>query len=62
MAENEIIADLGDIRVKLWDYDIPSPCCPEYVEHHNQIIELMKLVDEKMEKYRGKKITVESEE
>lgn len=59
MGENEVINDLGDIRSLLWDYDIPSATCPEYVEHHNQIQHLMKLVDEKMDKYRNKNIIVE---
>lgn len=59
MTENEILGDLGDIRSALWDIDIPSPTVPEYVEHHQQIQEMIALVDAKMAKYRGKKITVE---
>lgn len=59
MPENEILGDLGDIRSALWDIDIPSPTVPEYVEHHKQIQEMIAFVDEKMAKYRGKKITVE---
>ena len=58
MGENEIINDLGDIRMALWDADIPSPTVPEYIEHHEQIQELIKLVDEKMKKYRGKEIII----
>lgn len=61
MPENEILGDLGDIRCALWDCDIPSPSCPEYVEHHRDITKLIALVDEKMAKYRGKKVTVEED-
>lgn len=28
----------------LWDIDIPSPTVPEYVEHHEQITDVMSLV------------------
>lgn len=58
MGENEVLNDLGDIRVALWEVDIPSPTVPEYVEHHNQIQSLIALVDEKMAKYRGKEIVI----
>lgn len=58
MAENEVIADLGDIRAALWDIDIPSPTVPEYVEHHKQVQELIALVDEKMSKYRDKEVII----
>lgn len=58
MGENEIINDLGDIRYALWEVDIPSPTVPEYVEHHQQIQELIALVDEKMAKYRGKEVII----
>lgn len=58
MVENEVINDLGDIRVALWDVDIPHPTVPEYVEHHQQIQKLIALVDEKIEKYRGKEVIV----
>lgn len=70
MGENEVINDLGDIRVALLDIDIPSPLCdidilsptvPEYIEHHKQIQQIQQiiaLVDEKMAKYRGKEVTI----
>ena len=58
MGENEVLNDLGDIRVALWEVDIPSPTVPEYVEHHSQIQSLIALVDEKMAKYRGKEIII----
>ena len=58
MPENEILGDLGDIRSALWDIDIPSPTVPEYREHHEQIQQVIALVDEKMSKYRGKKVII----
>lgn len=58
MGENEVLNDLGDIRVALLEVDIPSATVPEYVEHHNQIQSLITLVDEKMAKYRGKEIII----
>ena len=48
----EILDDLWDIRETLWEADIPSPTVPEYVEHHEQIQSIMKLVEKKMEKYK----------
>ena len=58
MGENEVLNDLGDIRAALWDIDIPSPTVPEYREHHEQIQQMISLVDEKMAKYRGKEIII----
>ena len=58
MPENEVLEDLGDIMAALWDIDIPSPTVPEYREHHEQIQQMIALVDEKMTKYRGKKVTI----
>lgn len=39
---------LEDIRSEIWGYDIPSPTVPEYVEHHNQMQALLKLIDAKI--------------
>lgn len=58
MPENEILGDLGDIRCALLDIDIPSPTIPEYRDHHEQILQMIALVDEKMSKYRGKKVII----
>lgn len=58
MAENEIIGDLGDIRAALWDIDISSPTVLEYKEYHEQILQMIALVDEKMAKYRGKEVII----
>ena len=58
MPENEVLGDLGDIRAALWDIDIPSSTVPEQREHHAQIQQMIALVDEKMAKYRGKKVII----
>lgn len=34
----------------LWDVDIPSPTVPEYVEHHEEIQMLMKMVRREQKK------------
>lgn len=52
VTRGEIWDDLWDIREALWEADIPSPTVPEYVEHHEQIQSIMKLVEKKMEKYK----------
>lgn len=54
MSENLIIGILGDIRLAVWDRDIPSPTCPEYIEHHNDCVEIMNFISEKMDMFRGK--------
>lgn len=41
---------LRDIYMSLWDIDIPSPTVPEYVEHHEQVQELMQRTNEWIEK------------
>ena len=54
MSENLIISILGDIRSEVWDRDIPSSTCPEYIEHHNDCVEIMNFISEKMNMFRGK--------
>lgn len=54
MGENLIINILGDIRGVVWDRDISSPTCPEYIEHHNDCVEIMNFISEKMDMFRGK--------
>lgn len=39
-------AVLVDLHNKIWDVDIPSPTVPEYIEHHEQMQELMNTVRE----------------
>ena len=54
MGENFIINILGEIRREVWDRDIPSPTCPEYIEHHIDCVEIMELISQKMDLFRGK--------
>ena len=54
MAENLIIDILGEIYGQVWDRDIPSSTCPEYIEHHNDCVEIMNFISEKMDMFRGK--------
>lgn len=39
------INTLKIIKQRLWEIDIPSPVTPEYVEHHEQIKEMIEIVD-----------------
>ena len=41
-----IIQLINDLRESIWGYDIPSPTVPEYIEHHEQMQELLKQVDD----------------
>ena len=34
------------IKERAWEHDIPSPCCPEYRELHEDMQDIMKLCDE----------------
>ena len=42
---NVAIDALRAIKHGLWEIDIPSPTVPEYVEHHEQIKNMMEIVD-----------------
>lgn len=48
----QVITALQDINHALWEIDIPSPTVPEYIEHHEQIQRVMKLVGEKLDAIR----------
>ena len=37
------------IREEIWNYDIPSPTVPEYVEHHEQMQKLLKICDDALD-------------
>lgn len=54
MGENLIISILGEIRGFVWDRDIPSATCPEYIEHHRDCVEIMNFISAKMDMFRGK--------
>lgn len=50
----EILQDLNEIYGEIWGVDIPSPTVPEYIEHHNEMQMLMKIVAEKIGKWEAK--------
>lgn len=41
---------IKEIREMCWGYDIPSPCCPEYREHHEQMQKIIGLCDSWLKK------------
>ena len=56
MTTNECIGVLKAVRYKVWEYDIPSPTVPEYIEHHKACQDILKYIDgyiELIEKYDG---------
>ena len=44
IGTDEVINVLTDIYDKVWDYDIPSPTVPEYIEHHEQIQDILNYI------------------
>jgi hypothetical protein len=52
---NETLREKIEIlREMVWLEDIPSPCCPEYVEHHESITKILKYIDTELLKRRMK--------
>ena len=47
VSRQAAIEALDEIRHALWEIDIPSPTVPEYVEHHEQVQSVWKLLDKK---------------
>ena len=47
ISRQAVIDALDEIRHALWEIDIPSPTVPEYVEHHEQVQSVWKLLDKK---------------
>jgi len=45
ISRQTAIDALKAIRYGLWEIDIPSPTVPEYVEHHEQIKNMMEITD-----------------
>lgn len=45
ISRQAAIDALKAIRYGLWEIDIPSPTVPEYVEHHEQIKNMMEITD-----------------
>lgn len=56
MPENEVISDLGDIRMKLIDI-LDNISCVD-VNKLDEINGMIELVDKKIEKYRGKEVVI----
>jgi len=38
------IEAIHDIKEKVWEIDIPSPTIPEYIEHHEQVKSVLKVI------------------
>ena len=38
------IKAIHDIKEKVWEIDIPSPTIPEYIEHHEQVKSVLKVI------------------
>ena len=38
------IKAIHDIKEKIWEIDIPSPTIPEYIEHHEQVKSVLKVI------------------
>ena len=47
ISRQAAIDALDEIRHALWEIDIPSPTVPEYVEHHEQVQSVWRLLDKK---------------
>lgn len=47
ISRQQAIEALDEIRHALWEIDIPSPTVPEYVEPHEQVQSVWKLLDKK---------------
>lgn len=45
ISKRTAIDALRAIKQGLWEIDIPSPTVPEYIEHHEQIKNMMEIVD-----------------
>ena len=52
-AKDNFFKILFEIQEAVWGMDIPSPTVPEYVEHHNQMQELLALIDTKIKEIDG---------
>ena len=50
---DKLLKAMFEIQEAVWGMDIPSPTVPEYVEHHNQMQELLALIDTKIKEIDG---------
>ena len=39
---------LLELRELVWGEDIPSPVCPEYIEHHESIQKILNFIDNEL--------------
>ena len=46
--EYAMLSILRSIREEVWGYDIESPTCPEYREHHESIQKILKFIDKEI--------------
>lgn len=46
ISRQAAIEALEQIRYALWEIDIPLPTVPEYIEHHRDVQNVMKRIDE----------------
>lgn len=54
ISKQDAINALNSIYNALWEIDIPSPTVPEYIEHHEGVQKVMKVVMDKMEEIINK--------
>jgi len=45
MEKENVIAKINELWELVWGEDIPSPCCPEYKEHHESIQKILKFIE-----------------
>lgn len=46
------IKALQEVWQAVWNVDIPSPTVPEYVEHHQQMQEILALIDKRIKEMK----------
>ncbi len=53
ISRQAAIDALDEIQHALWGIDIPSPTVPEYIEHHESVKKVMKVVLEKRKELKN---------
>lgn len=53
ISKKAAIDALDEIQHALWGIDIPSPTVPEYIEHHESVKKVMKVVLEKRKELKN---------
>ena len=49
---NDLLNAIEELRHLVWNEDIPSPTCPEYIEHHESIQKILSFIDNKILNYK----------